>query len=443
MNTTTSAASLPPGTLGLPFIGETLAFLRDRNFARDRAARYGPIFKTHLLGRPTVFVCSEEGCRFVLANESKYFVVSWPPSTRKLLGSLSLALQTGGVHYQRRRILAQAFQPRALAGYIETMDAICCSFIERWLQVRSLAWYPELRQLTFDIACKLFVGMDSGSHNELGEQFELWCQGLFTLPLNFPWTRFGRARRNRDWLLQQLEEIIRKRQESDDPGDDALGLLVRSRDEDGSQLGLDELKDQVLLLLFAGHETLTSSLVSFCLLVGQHPDVRDRLLAELDRLPDDAPLTLESLQQLTYLEQVLQEVMRCIPPVGGGFRTVIQECELDGYRLPEGWGVIYQIAQLHMNPDRYPDPDRFDPDRFAPGSDNPSQTYSYAPFGGGLRECLGKEFARLEMKIVAVRVLQACDWTITPDQDLSLVVIPSPRPRDGLRVVMRDRRSAG
>ncbi|MEM9510913.1 MAG: cytochrome P450, partial [Cyanobacteria bacterium P01_E01_bin.35] len=196
----------------------------------------------------------------------------------------------------------------------------------------TLAWYPELRDYTFDIASNLFVSTDGGSQTSLGHYFEDWCKGLFTIPISLPWTRFGKALKARRKLLENLEQIILKRQQADNPGSDALGLLIQAEDEEGNSLSLEELKDQVLLLLFAGHETLTSAVTSFCLLTAQHPDVMQRLREEQKRLNVMGTPTLEDLKAMTYLEQVLQEVMRLIPPVGGGFRKVIKPFEFAGYR---------------------------------------------------------------------------------------------------------------
>lgn len=432
MSQTVSSLPLPPGEFGLPLIGDTLNFFRDPNFGQKRHAQYGPIFKTRLLGSPTLFVKGAEVNQFVLTHENTYFEVSWPPSTKALLGNLSLALQTGGVHQNRRKLLAQAFMPRALSGYIESMQVITRDYAEKWAKLETLTWYPELRNYTFDVACKLLVGFDNGAQTELGHLFETWCGGLFSLPISLPWTRFGQAKRARTQLMVLLEEIIRQRQQTTDLGNDALSLLIQAKDEDGNSLGIDELKDQVLLLLFAGHETLTSAVASFCLLVAQHPQVLAALRDEQTAMGLDSPLTLESLKQMTYLEQVLQEVLRLIPPVGGGFRKVLKTCELNGYQIPAGWTVLYEINQTHLNPEDYSAPADFQPERFQKGA-QPNK-YSYVPFGGGIRECLGKEFARLEMKLFAVHLLRYYSWELLPDQDLSMVVVPTPHPRDNLRV---------
>ncbi len=288
--------------------------------------------------------------------------------------------------------------------------------------------------LTFDIACKLLVGLDNASETSLGHWFETWDKGLFTIPLNLPWTRFGKAYRCRRLLLKELERLIRDRSAQPDPGSDALGLMLQARDEEGNQLSIEELKDQVLLLLFAGHETLTSALASFCLLMAQHPAVMDEARREQDALQDQ-PLTLDTLKQMTYLEQVLKEVLRMIAPVGGGFRTVLKPCEFEGYTIPQGWTVLYEINLTHQDSDIFTAPDTFDPDRFsAHRAEDKTKPFSHVPFGGGVRECLGKELVRLEMKLFAAKLLRQFAWELLPDQDLTLITVPTPHPKDELKV---------
>ncbi|OKH21447.1 cytochrome P450 [Hydrococcus rivularis NIES-593] len=426
---------LPPGSFGLPVIGETISLLRDRNFADKRQKKYGSVFKTNIFGRPTIYICGAEANRFIFSNENKYFVATWPKSTKILLGSNSLATNTGSFHTSRRKLMYQAFQPRALANYIPAMERFTKKYLEKWQGMGTLTWYPELRNYTFDIASNLLVGTDGGSETRLSKLFEDWCAGLFSIPIPLPWTSFGKALRCRVEMLKEIEKIVLRRQQEQKLGEDALGLLLQARDEEGNSLSLDELKDQILLLLFAGHETLTSALASFCLLVAQHPEVLSRIREEQDRLNFSEPLTIDKLKQMTYLEQVLKEVLRVISPVGGGFREVIEECEFKGYSIPKGWSIQYQIGRTHEDASIYNNPDRFDPDRFAPDrAEDKQQSFGYVPFGGGLRECLGKEFARLEMKIFATMLVRDYDWELLPSQDLNLVTIPTPHPRDGLRV---------
>jgi retinoid hydroxylase len=205
---------LPPGRSGLPLIGETLGFLNDSDFANKRHNQYGNIFRTHLFGRSTIFLAGADAVRFLLLHENQYFVASWPPSTKALLGPASISAQQGSVHQQHRKLLAQAFQPRVLASYLATMIDVTSSYLERWQQQGTLTWYPELRNYTLDVACQLIVNLSLGSQTRFGEWFESWTQGLFSVPL--PGTKFSRALRSRKLLLGEIERMVRQRQQQEE-----------------------------------------------------------------------------------------------------------------------------------------------------------------------------------------------------------------------------------
>ncbi|WP_313934873.1 cytochrome P450 [Nostoc sp. FACHB-280] len=427
---------LPPGDLGLPLIGETISFLRDPDFATKRQQKYGNVFKTNLFGSPTIMMVGAEANRFLFSKENQNFVIQWPKSVSTLLGPASLSTQTGSIHQTRRKLLSQAFQPRALTSYIPAMEEITHRYFKKWEQLQHLTWYPELRQYTFDIACKLLVGTDVTEDTEFIELFEEWCAGLFTLPIQLPWTKFGKALKCRKKLLARIEAIIKERQQKPNSHQDALGLLLDAKDEDGNSLSIEELQDQLLTLIFAGHETLTSALSSFCLLLAQNPEILAAAKTEQEQINCSGELTSENLKQMNYLDQILKEVLRIIPPVGGGFRSVIQTSNFNGYRIPQGWSVLYQIGQTHQDENVYKNPEIFDPKRFGiDRAEDKPQAFSYVSFGGGIRECLGKEFAKLEMKIFAALLLRGYEWELVPGQNLDLEMIPTPRPRDGLKVV--------
>jgi len=427
---------LPPGDFGLPFIGETLSFLRDPNFTQKRQQQYGSIFKTKILGRPTAIMIGSEANQFILSTHMDCFSwgEGWPPNFKALLGR-SLFLQDGEEHQRNRKLLMPAFHGKALASYIATMEAITQRYLQRWQTLETFTWFPELKQMTFEIASCLLMGSEPGTlTNQLSEWFTALTAGLFALPFRFPGARYNQALKARDRLLEHLETVIQKRQQQ--PTQDALGLLVQSRDEEGNGLSLEELKVQALLLLFAGHETTTSMLTSLGLSLAQHPEILERLRTEQQLIcQQTAELTLETLKQMTYLDQVLQEVERLYPPVGGGFRGVIKPFEFKGYQVPVGWMVLYQINETHQDPAVYSNVKQFDPDRFSPErAESKQQDFSLVGFGGGPRICLGIAFEKLEMKIFAAHLLRHYQWELLPQQNLELDPVPTLHPKDGLKV---------
>lgn len=439
--TTSSVPSdrpLPPGSFGLPLIGETLAFLFDKDFADKRQARYGAIFKTQLLGRKTVVMMGPEANRFVLSSHVEHFSwrEGWPGTFRELLGQ-SLFLQEGEQHRRNRKLLMPAFHGAALEGYLETMVSLAQRYLARWEKLGRFAWFQEMKQLTFEIACVLLIGSQPGEDvAQLSQWFEELTNGLFMVPLRWRWTPYGKALNARDRLLEYIDQVIEARSTS--PGKDALGMLIQSEDENGDRLSREEIKVQALLMLFAGHETTTSMLTSLMMSLAQHPNVLAKAQAEQASLVATGDLTLAHLKQMPYLDQVLKEVERLYPPVGGGFRGVVKPFEFNGYRVPAGWMALYRINAAHQDSRCYTQPKQFDPDRFSPErAEQKRYDYSLVGFGGGPRICLGLAFAHMEMKIVTTLLLRHYHWELLPNQDLSMNPIPTLRPRSGLLVKLQ------
>lgn len=425
---------LPPGNMGLPVIGETISFLFNPKFSQQRIRKHGSIFKTRLFGSPFIFVSGQDALKFVLTNENNYFIAFPPPSTRELLGQLSISNQIGSIHQNRRRLLAQAFAPRLLQSYSPRMMDITEKYLSKWESLQKITWYKELRKYTFDVACQFLLGLDDAYQGNFGTQFEAWGKGLFSVPIRLRWTNFGKGMIGREELLNQIETIINNNECFN--SDCALARLISAKDEEGNSLELEEIKHQILLLLFAGHETLTSALTTLCLMLAQHPEVLARCKKEQNDLGNPKNLNQDILKEMIYLDKVLFEVLRHVPPVGIGFRKCIKDCDFAGFMFPQGWSVFYLVAETQHDSSLYPDPYTFNPDRFTSDQmQDTVKTFAYTPFAGGMRECIGKEFAKLEMKIFAARLIQDYKWEILPKQDLSTKLLPVPHPVDGLKVL--------
>ncbi|WP_138506703.1 cytochrome P450 [Nostoc sp. PA-18-2419] len=431
---------IPPGSFGLPILGETLSFLFDRNFSKKRYQQYGSIFKTHLLGRPTVVMIGPEALEFVLSTHIDNFSwrEGWPANFKILLGE-SLFLQDGEEHRRNRRLMMPALHGPALANYVVTIEDITRSYLQKWEEQQEFTWFQEFKQLTFDIASQLLLGTRPGVEGmRLSQLFTTLANGLFAInPLPLPFTKFGKALAARNQILEHVTEVVRQRQQN--PTKDVLSLLVQARDEDGNSLSEKELIAQALLLLFAGHDTTTTMLTWLCLELARHPEVLQRAREEQLKFADVGSLTLEQLGQMPYLDRVLLEVERLRPSVGAGFRGVVKEFEFKGCYVPAGWQLYYAIAFTHRLSEIYSQPERFDPDRFSPQRQEHKQyPFSLVGFGGGPRVCIGIAFAKMEMKIVAAHLLSSYDWEILPNQSLNTMGIPN-RPKDGLRVRFKPR----
>jgi cytochrome P450 len=427
---------IPPGSFGLPLLGETLSFVSDLKFVEKRYKQYGSIFKSHIFGRSTVFMVGPEAAEFVLSSHMDHFSwrEGWPNNFKVLLGE-SLFLMDGEEHRRKRRLIMPAMHGAALANYIGTMERITDNYLKKWEDKQQFAWLAEFKKLTFDIASELLLGTQTDAESaRLSKLFTTLTNGLFSInPLALPFTQFGKAIAARNQILEHVTKVIRERQKN--PTKDALSLLIQARDEEGNSLSEKELIAQAVLLLFAGHETTTSMLTWLCVELARHPEVMQRAREEQMQFANGDALTLEKLGQMHYLDQVLMEVERLHPSVGGGFRGVIKEFEFKGFHVPTGWQLVYAIPETHRVSEIYSQPENFNPDRFSPErQENKQRPFSLIGFGGGPRICVGIAFAKMEMKIIAAHLLRGYQWEILSNQSLEKVRIPTSRPKDGLRV---------
>lgn len=435
MQATQSVESLPlpPGSLGLPFIGERPRLL-EIDYLMEQYRQHGPVFKTRVLGRNIAVFMGPEANRFLLASGMHFFNWrgGWPPTFKELLGE-SLFVQDGEDHRRKRRLLMPAFHREALHNYLSTMEHIALRYLERWERMGEFKWLNQNKQFTFEIASTLLAGTEPGEESErLSETFVTLTRGFITIPLRWSWTPYGKALAARAELLAYIDRAIENRRAH--PTSDALGLLVATRDEDGNSLTNRELQAQTLLMLFAGHETSASMLTSMAMLLAQNPDVLARARAEQDALQISGSITMEHIRQMPYLDQILKEVERMWPPVPAGFRQVSETFAYNGYRIPKGWTALYPINVAHRDPAIYTEPDRFDPERFSPERNESSVPFSLVGFGGGARVCLGYAFAQLEMKIMASYLLRHYEWELVEGQNLNRVYLPTLFPKDGLKV---------
>lgn len=437
--TQTDTRPLPPGSLGLPGIGETLHLFLDKSFIARRRQKYGAIFKTHLLGSPTICMVGPEAVSFVLKTHMDHFSWGggWPDTFKQLLGD-SLFVQDGEEHRRNRQLLLPAFHGKALAGYFAILSAILERYLATWEEQREFAWYDQYKQILFDMTSQVLLGASSEEDvARLSDLFTTLTKGMYTPPvLTNLWPNFRRARAARQEILKHVEAVVRQRQEN--PTNDALSLLIMSRDEDGNGMALKELIAQAMLLLFAGHETTTAMLTSITMELSRNPEVLARARAEQAQLAAQGPLSFEQIKAMPYLDQVLREAERLHAPGIGGFRGVVKPFEFNGYYVPAGWKVHYSIYGTHHDDATYPDAERFDPDRFSPErQEHKNKPFSLVGYGGGPRICIGFGLAQLEMKLILARLLRSYQWDVLPGQQLDTVLLPSVQPKDGVRVFLR------
>ncbi|XP_041830064.1 cytochrome P450 26A1 [Melanotaenia boesemani] len=416
---------LPPGSMGLPFIGETLQLiLQRRKFLRMKRQKYGYIYRTHLFGNPTVRVTGADNVRQILLGEHRLVTVQWPASVRTILGSETLSNVHGSQHKTKKKAIMRAFSREALELYIPVIQEEVQAAVKEWLARDSCVLvYPEMKRLMFRIAMRILLGFEleqiKTHEQQLVDAFEEMIKNLFSLPIDIPFSGLYRGLRARNFIHSKIEENIKKKVQESEKGlkhRDALQQLIDSSKKNGEPFSMQAIKESATELLFGGHETTASTATSLVMFLGLHPEVVDRLRQELmekrEHGVDLQSLNIESLEQLKYAGCVIKETLRINPPVPGGFRVALRTFKLNGYQIPKGWNVIYSICDTHDVAEIFPHKEDFQPERFLTKPFTDASRFQYIPFGGGSRMCVGKEFAKVLLKIFLVEVVTKCHWTL-------------------------------
>ena len=408
-----------PNTGAVTGFKETLDFFRDPGFAQRRFDTYGDVFETKLLGQPIVFI---RGDRAIgdLFDQSDALEGWWPESVKQLLGRRSLANRSGPAHKARRRVVGQLFSSAALTRYAPSIMGLIDELADELIAADGpVPLAPRMRRFAFSVIATTVLGLDAESREALFVDFEIWTKALFSIPVAIPGTPFARAMASRQRLLNRIKAVLN---EGSNQG--GLDLISGGLDEAGIPLDDDDLAEQLLLLLFAGYETTASSLSCLFRALLTQPQVLQWLLPELLAATWPAATNPQSVR----LDATVLEVMRQTPPVGGFFRRSLRSVELAEIEVPQN-----SVIQVVLSPASAADGSdlaEFRPQRHLDGSFD----QALLPFGGGERVCLGKALAELEIRLMAVGLLQKVQMSLEPDQDLSLQLVPSPTPRSGLIV---------
>lgn len=429
---------LPPGSNGLPLLGETLPWVRDPlRFARERHARYGLVFRTHLMGRPCAVLLGPAANQFILGSHLHLFSsrAGWGKPITSLIGN-GLSLIDGAEHRRHRRMIQPAVHGAMLSRYFDIMHDLTVQHTADWARRGQIKLFEGFKQLSFDIAARLMLGARNATEAQrFYHHFHSFTSGLFALPAwRVPGTPYGRAWQAGQQLRTVLREIVAARRAQPESGDDILGLLLQARDEAGIGFSDAELIDELLVLLWAGHDTVTSLLTWTSYELLRRPEVAQRALKEQQQIVGDGALELAQLKRFPLLDRILREAERMHPPAPGGFRGVVEAFEYGGYRIPAGWTVMYSIVWTHNMPELWHDPDHFDPDRFAPPREEGKKPFHLIGFGGGPRVCVGLAFAQMQMRIVVSHLLRSYHLDLVPNQSFRPIPVPTKMPQDGLIV---------
>jgi cytochrome P450 len=438
-------APLPPGDTGLPYLGEITKFLADGfGFVEERVRKYGPIFKTRILGRPTAVIVGPDAAGQFIDETKVQRSGAMLPHVQTLFGGHALPVLDGEEHRERKAFVMAAFTREALAAYLPAMQQQVNAALERWSSQPEIRWLDEFKRLAMEVICTTVLGLQPGpTLDAVARDYEVFSRGFSALPIGLPGTTYTRAKQALDRILAVLEKNVTEHQAATRPGEsrpmDGLGRILEARSaRDGRAITVDEIKREL-------HHNVVAGLIVWAWFVtavvelDRHPEVRERLRAEVAALPAGR-LTPAAFAAAPYLGQVASEIRRISPVVHVFFGKARETFTFAGHRIPRGWMVLFGIRSSHLRPEIYPQPEAFDPERFSPERNEAAKhPHAFVPNGAGDahtgHKCAGYEYAPLLLQVFLTELLRGgYRWSFTPDQDLSLdyATIP-PSPRGGLR----------
>jgi cytochrome P450 len=441
-------APLPPGELRFS-VARTLRFNRDPLPAMLEAyERFGPVFTLRLMHAPVVFMLGPAANHYMTVSHAENFL--WREGSMgdliALLGDGLLTID-GAAHKRARRIMLPAFHRERIAASADTMLEETERALEGWHDGEELDLYFWARRLALRVATRALFGLDPDrdvGDVDLAAEFErglsYYGRDYFLQSLRgprTPWRTMMAARRRLDRVL--FTEIARRRKRGE-VGEDILSLLLAATDEDGSTLTDQQVRDQVITLLFAGHDTTTSTVTFLFYELSRNPAALPPLLEELDDvLEGQRPTAAQLVAGLPQLEMVMDETLRMYPPAWIGPRRAVEGYEFEGRTVPSGARVNYCSWASHHLADVFDEPFVFHPDRFSPANKAMLPKGAYVPFGGGSRMCIGMRFGQLEIKAIAATLLQRFTLDLQPGYRLRIREMPTLSPREGLPMTVRGR----
>ncbi|KAJ7963841.1 Cytochrome P450 [Quillaja saponaria] len=443
-----SSKRLPPGSLGIPVIGQSLGFLQAmrantaEKWLQERIRKYGPVSKLTLFGKPTVFIYGQAANKFIFSCNHSVLANQQTQSIRRIMGERNLMELNVHDHKRVRDALVSFLKPESLKQYVGKMDEEIKNHLETyWQGKQQLTVLPLMKILTFNIICSLLFGLKRGTQRDkFGSCFQEMIKGTWSVPVNLPFTRYNRSLRESTRVKGMIRELIQEKrveleQKGASPRQDLITFLLSMRDEDGKEvLTENEIVHNVILIMVAGYDTSSVVITFIIRLLANEPAVCAAVLQEQEEIAKNKAsgelLTWEDLAKMKYTWRVAMENMRMFPPVFGGFRKALADIEYDGYIIPKGWQIFWVIPMTHIDETIFPEPSKFDPSRFENQASIPP--YSFIPFGAGPRMCPGYEFARVEILITIHYLVTQFNWK--PCADNSFSRDPMPVPSQGLPI---------
>lgn len=402
---------LPPGTMGLPLLGESLQFFSPNTscdippFIKKRMKRYGPIFKTNLVGRPVVVSTDPDLNYFIFQQEGKIFQSWYPDTFTEIFGQQNVGSLHGFMYKYLKNMMLNLFGPESLKKMISEVEQAAC----RTLQQASCQDSVELKEATetmiFDLTAKKLISYDPTESSEnLRENFVAFIQGLISFPLNIPGTAYNKCLQGRKRAMKMLKNMLQERREMPRKQQkDFFDYVIEELRKEGTLLTEAIALDLMFVLLFASFETTSQALTYAIKLLSDNPLVFKQLQEEHEAILErrenpNSGVTWQEYKSMTFTFQLITETARLANIVPGIFRKALREINFKGYTIPAGWAIMVCPPAVHLNPAKYQDPLVFNPSRWE-GMEPSGATKHFLAFGGGMRFCVGTEFAKVQMAV--------------------------------------------
>jgi len=447
---TAAASVLPPGPKPVIPGVNLFAIRRDPiKFLTNLAEQYGDLVYFKLGPLPVFLVNNPDYIRDVLVTHNRNFMKGEGLQRAKRLLGEGLLTSEGEFHLRQRRLAQPAFHRQRIAGYSTTMIEYAARMRDEWRAGETRDVAREMMRLTLAIAGKtLFDANVESEADEIGKAltttFEMFNR--MTLPFSqllerLPLPATKRFQKARDRLDATIYRIINERRASGEDRGDLLSMLIQARDEEGDGSGMtdEQLRDEAMTIFLAGHETTANALAWTWYLLSQHPEIEARFHAEVDDVLKGGLPTVEDFPRLRYTEMVLAESMRLYPPAWTIGRRALGDYQINGYTIPARSILLMSQYVMHHDPRFFPDPFRFDPERWTPEAKESRPKFSYFPFGGGPRLCIGEHFAWMEGALVLATIAQRFRMRLAPGHPVELQPLVTLRPKHGMRMIIEPR----
>lgn len=440
-----------PGTFGLPFIGETLTYVAKMksplgNFVDEKTKRYNgaQAFKSSLFFQPTVIATEVETVKMIVAKEGRSFVSNYPSSFALLLGRFN-GLNMNGENWKRLRkfVISHIMRVDLLKERMADIEDLVVRTLDSWAddEGRTIYVEDETKTIAFNITALIVLNLKPGKVSQtMQRDYYPLIEGMFSLPINLPWTIYGKATQARVRILKTLEEFLQSRTVKDDVFDNYVQLLQEELPPGSPpalkhEMGLDLLTS----LLFAGHDTTAATMVFSVKYIGENPKVLAELRREheelLKRKQPGERISWDDCKTLSFSNSIITETLRMCNISTTVFRKSLEDVHVGDYVIPKGWLVLPYFRAVHFNPSIYPDPYTFNPFRYqdAAGSKLP-----FFGFGGGARLCPGMDLARAELCLFLHHLVMKFEsWELLGNDVVSYFPFPRLSARLPIRVKRR------